>query len=66
MISNSTSVSLVTEEKLFPMTHKTRQLFFSLFSQVEEKTSTKLSQLRTKSSPKLDIKRALIHPDYIF
>ena len=31
MISNSTSVSLVTEEKLFPMTLKTRQLFFSLF-----------------------------------
>lgn len=48
MISNSTSVSLVTKEKLCPMTHKTRQLFFSLFSQLEAKTSTKLSKLRTK------------------
>lgn len=48
MISNSTSVSLVTKEKLCPMTHKTRQLFFSLFSQLEAKTSTKLSKPRTK------------------
>ena len=66
MISNSTSVSLVTEEKLFPMTHKTRKLFFSPFFQLEEETSTKLYQIRTKRCPKLYIKRALIHPDYIF